>query len=53
MADSPEGRPGWRERRAQEKRERELRTGPSPECLHEARTIRSNAEPVDPDAPYT
>jgi hypothetical protein len=36
MPESPEAKRGWRERRAEKQREKELRTGPSPERLEEA-----------------
>lgn len=50
MVDSPEGHPGWRERRAQQRGE--LRAGSCPDGLHAARIIRSSAGTVDADASH-
>lgn len=44
MAESAEQKRRWRERRAEAKREKELRTGPSPESVAERQKRAGNTD---------
>jgi hypothetical protein len=47
MAGSAGPKRGWRERRAEKRRQKELRTGPSPESLAEKQKQKGNADVKD------
>ena len=47
MAENEETKRGWRERRAAAKREKELRTGPSPQSLAEKQKRAGNPDVKD------
>jgi hypothetical protein len=49
MPKSPEAKRGWRERRAEKRRDKELRTGPSAERLEEAKKRAGGGGDVEGD----